>query len=139
MTLLSGPEDYVVVDTDLWSYLFKNDNRAEPYLPFLDRKRLDISFMTLAELYQWANIANWGIKRQQEMEFAIKKQYEIHWVNTKLCQVWAEVKCESRKLGRPIESSDAWIAATAITCKVPLVTNNRKDFEHLTRLQLLTP
>lgn len=44
----------VVVDTDVVSYLFKSDTRAQLYRPLLMGKLPLISFMTLAELDRWA-------------------------------------------------------------------------------------
>ena len=51
----------VVVDTDVVSFLFKDDSRAELYLPLLRNRDLLISFMTEAELEQWILLANWGV------------------------------------------------------------------------------
>lgn len=39
----------VVLDTDVVSFLFKNDARARKYQPHLGGKEVVISFMTLAE------------------------------------------------------------------------------------------
>jgi tRNA(fMet)-specific endonuclease VapC len=40
----------VVIDTDVVSFLFKNDTRARLYLPLLRKRELLVSFMTEAEL-----------------------------------------------------------------------------------------
>jgi tRNA(fMet)-specific endonuclease VapC len=47
----------VVLDTDVVSFLFKNDSRAQAYLPHLRDRQWVISFMTEAELEQWALLA----------------------------------------------------------------------------------
>ncbi|MGA3072952.1 MAG: hypothetical protein ABSG56_04590 [Bryobacteraceae bacterium] len=52
-----------------------------------------------------------------------------------------DLGCDShreRAQGRPISSSDAWIAATALVLPTPLVTNNPKDYCHLDNLQLIS-
>jgi hypothetical protein len=49
-----------VVDTDVVSYLFKGDSRADRYLPSLLNRELLISFMTEAELEQWTVLAGWS-------------------------------------------------------------------------------
>ena len=54
----------VVLDTDVWSFLFKGDSRAEQYRPYLEDNALCISFQTVAELYQWIETAGWGEKRR---------------------------------------------------------------------------
>ena len=44
----------MVVDTDVASFRFKRDTRAERYRPSLERRQLVVSFMTVAELEAWA-------------------------------------------------------------------------------------
>jgi len=53
----------IVVDTDVVSFLFKNDSRAQSYLPPLGNRKLLVSFRTEAELEQWILLANWGAGR----------------------------------------------------------------------------
>jgi len=55
-----------------------------------------------------------------------------------LCAKWAEVSWEARRKGRPIQTADAWIAATALYYRVPLITNNASDYEMVSQLHLLT-
>jgi len=52
--------------------------------------------------------------------------------------VWAKVSWDARKKGRPIQTADAWIAASAIHYQVPLITNNASDYTIISGLQLLT-
>ncbi len=47
------PTTRAVVDTDVVSFLFKRDSRAELYRRHLTGALLTISFMTLAELERW--------------------------------------------------------------------------------------
>ena len=49
----------------------------------------------------------------------------------------AIISDQSRRNGRPIQAADAWIAATAISLGIPLVTNNRSDFAGIGNLQML--
>jgi len=44
----------IVLDTDVVSFLFKGDSRAPMYLSHLQNRQWLISFMTEAELEQWA-------------------------------------------------------------------------------------
>jgi predicted nucleic acid-binding protein len=57
----------IVLDTDVWSFLFKADSRAEHYRPYLEDNVLCISFQTVAELYQWIETASWGEKRREKL------------------------------------------------------------------------
>ncbi len=64
--------------------------------------------------------------------------YTILPATRELCSVWAKVSWDARKKGRPIQTADAWIAASAIHYQVPLITNNASDYTMISGLQLLT-
>ncbi len=127
----------LVVDTNVVSYLFKQDTRATLYEPHLLNTLPAISFMTLAELERWALRSNWGqLKRQQLTQFL--NPYVVLVPDNALCRVWAEVIEQVRRSGNKIDSSDAWIAATALHYRVPLVTHNRKDYAFVNGLNLIS-
>lgn len=58
----------VVVDTDVASYIFKKDTRAELYEPHLTQVPKFISFMTFAELRYWKLKSNWGERKSGKFE-----------------------------------------------------------------------
>jgi hypothetical protein len=62
-----------VLDTDVFSFLFKNDSRAAGYLPHLRDRQWVISFMTEAELEQWALLAGWQPKRVEWLRVFLSK------------------------------------------------------------------
>jgi len=49
-----------VIDTDVWSYLYKGRDEAKLYEPHLFGNLLVISFQTQAELFRGAIAAGWG-------------------------------------------------------------------------------
>jgi tRNA(fMet)-specific endonuclease VapC len=127
----------VVLDTDVASFLFKGDTRAEAYRPHLRGKTLALSFMTVAELYQWALVRQWG-ERQLARLNAQLAAYVIVPYDKELCWQWATICAERQRLGHPISVQDAWIAATAVQHGCPLVTHNRNDFAHITGLVVIS-
>jgi tRNA(fMet)-specific endonuclease VapC len=127
----------LVVDTDVVSFLFKDDTRATLYQPHLSGRLLVISFMTLAELDLWALARRWGPSRRTALE-AHLASFTVFPYDRDLCRWWAEVSDEARRSGRPIQSSDAWIAATAMLYGIPLVTHNPSDFAGVTGLSIIT-
>ena len=131
-----GMHEGCVVDTDVISYLFRRDTRADLYRPYLTGRILAVSFMTIAELDRWAFQRNWGLARQERMA-AFLSQFTIILVDRALCRTRAAVSDQARRNGRPIQAADAWIAATAISLGIPLVTNNRSDFAGIGNLQML--
>jgi predicted nucleic acid-binding protein len=47
----------ILLDTDVVSFLIKGDTRATTYAPLVQGNTLAVSFMTVAELFQWAAFA----------------------------------------------------------------------------------
>ena len=127
----------VVVDTDVLSYLFKEDTRGELYLPHLDGKLTIISFMTLAETDRWALERNWGVARRAAMKTFLE-QFIISPFNRTLCIRWAEAMYNARRSGLPIQTADGWVAATALLHDVPLVTHNKKHYVGVNGLTILS-
>lgn len=116
-----------VIDTDVWSYLYKGRDEGELYQPHLFGCILVVSFQTQAELMRWAVSAGWGPRRRQHLESRLRK-YVIEHSSYALSLRWAEAMESGRRNGRPIAAADAWIAATALYLGVPLITHNRKHF-----------
>jgi tRNA(fMet)-specific endonuclease VapC len=129
--------DAVVVDTDVLSYSFKEDTKAKVYEQHLAGRVGLASFTTVAELRQWALLRNWGDSRRRKMESFIS-QFTIVHSDDQLCSTWATVRKNAVLAGRPIDVADAWVAATAILYRVPLVTHNKRHFAGVAGLTVLS-
>jgi predicted nucleic acid-binding protein len=129
-----------VVDTNVVSLFLKEPPTADAgqYEPHLLGYELVISFMTLAELRRWAFERNWGARRVRNLEAYLAGNYAIHYADSPLCQAWARLMAECRMIGVGIDHSDCWIAATARELGLPLVTHNRRHFERLSGLQVIS-
>ena len=116
-----------VIDTDVWSYLYKGRSEAKLYEPHLFGNILVISFQTEAELLRGALAANWGRTRRQHLESRLQK-YVIEPSSYRLSLLWAGAMDSAKRNGRPIGAADAWVAATALLLGVPLISHNRTHF-----------
>lgn len=126
-----------VVDTDVVSYVFKDDTRAALYRPHLANQIATISFMTLAELERWTLSSNWGARRREQLERHLRR-YLVQHSSAELCRAWAETMDASRRAGKPLSVADAWIAATALHLRLPLVTHNRDHFIGIAGLTVIS-
>ena len=127
----------VVLDTDIVSYLYKEDSRAQLYRPHLSNMPYVISFMTLAELRLWALGRNWGVDRLAELEEYLST-FLIVFADDDLCRIWADAMNSARQNGKPISASDAWVASAALFLDVPLISHNRKHFLGVDGLTLIS-
>ncbi len=58
-------------------------------------------------------------------------------VDQRVADTWADLRVALRSAGRRLEINDSWIAATAITHGLPIVTQDR-DFEDVPGLHVVT-
>jgi tRNA(fMet)-specific endonuclease VapC len=90
--------------------------------------------MTVAELYRWAVERKWGRKKTAELRGKLKN-YVILPHDDETAWKYAEIMSLP---GHSMDSGDAWIAAAALRHGLPLVTHNRKHFEHIDGLQVIS-
>ncbi len=127
----------IVVDTDIVSYIFKKDTRSELYKPHLLQVTKFISFMTLAELRRWKFQSNWSEIKNEKFE-KLLSDFGVIYADEELCNFWATITNDSFKKGRPIATADVWVAAVALIFDIPLVIHNRKHFENVENLNIIS-
>jgi len=124
-----------VVDTDVASVIFRQLPQAALYEKALVGNDLVLSFMTVAELEEWPLRNNWGWARRKQLAQYIAT-YRVVYVNRELCRIFARARAALLAAGRPVETRDIWVAATALLLRAPLATNNVRHFQHLQELRL---
>ena len=129
--------DPVILDTDVLSFFAKSDTRAALYSQSLAGKRLCVSFQTVAALRLWALIRRWGSPRRKALDSLLNQFVVIPYDSTK-AQHWADVTAHRRRLGRPIDCGDAWIAASALRHGAALLTHNARDYANILGLNLVS-
>jgi predicted nucleic acid-binding protein len=125
---------YVVVDTDVASQILRG--RVPPSLATrLTGSTLCATFVTVAELTQWAEMHMWGASRKlvltQWLASVLVLPYNEREDDTVLedvARTWGEISARARLRGRPRPQNDTWIAATCLVYGLPLATLNAKDF-----------
>ncbi len=91
----------------------------------------------MAGLWQWAEVRAWGKRRRAQLEAFLEAFVVVH-STLELCRSWGGAMTVARLRGLPILSSDAWVAATALSLSIPLVSNNAADYRGLPDLQLIS-
>jgi len=130
---------YVLVDTDVVSYGLRSDPLFQTfYGPALVGKQPLISFMTMGELEYGASLANWGERRIAALRTYLSSNFTDVVPTHAICRQWGQLMAYANSQGRVLHVGDGWIAATAVTLAILLMTNNRRDFDYLPDLQLIT-
>ena len=127
----------ILLDTDVLSFLFKQDSRGEIFKPYLEDKLGLISFMTIAELDLWANVRNWGANRRVNLSLFLEP-YAVINSDRELAHMWATIRYELMQKGLSIDTADCWIAATGRLYNIPLLTHNTSHFMHVSGLTTIS-
>jgi tRNA(fMet)-specific endonuclease VapC len=131
---------FVVVDTDVFSFLWQKKNSHHLYAQHLVGKVPVLSFTSVAEAYFGATKARWGQGKMQNLEEAIRR-YVIAPYDDQLAKLWGKLKADAQDaghaLGAAAQTNDLWIGATAIFHDAPLLTNNIKHFAGFPGLTLI--
>jgi tRNA(fMet)-specific endonuclease VapC len=134
--------DLAVVDTDVLSFFQKTDRikyaeLAGRYQKHVQGRVIVISFMSAAELQRRSSERNWGLRRREELDEFLTVNL-VRYPDLETCRIWAKIMDDGQRAGRSIDSKDAWVAASALRDGLPLISHNRKHFESIESLILLT-
>ena len=121
--MLSSPLP-IVLDTSVVSILIRRAVSAAYYQERIAGRRAVISFQTLEELWFGAYKGNWGDRRKNALR-QILNLYEIVWPNSDLVRISAQLRSERERVGRRLNTGDAWIASTALLLECPIVSHDR--------------
>jgi tRNA(fMet)-specific endonuclease VapC len=122
--------DAILLDTTVASMLHprkKGHPLRARYETHMAGKILALSFQSVAELWSWAVERNWGDRQKAGMENLLRKFLVIPY-DFELAKVWANINAQCKKQGRRLEAGDAWIVATAVHRRIPLLTH---DLDHV--------
>ena len=128
--------DAVLLDTDVFSYLMKKDTRGDAYQHHVKGKTVAVSFITVGELFHWAEKRKWSVKNRQNLEERLKAVVIVPY-DAELCRTYGRLRA-SLPPGNSIAGNDLWIAACAVRHGIPLITNNRKHFERIPGLTIIS-
>jgi predicted nucleic acid-binding protein len=109
-----------VIDTSVASILF-GGGAAEGF--YAERTRgveLIISFQTAEEMLYGAYSRSWGERRTQALRDHLL-QFPIIGGDWDLALVSARIRVDSERLGRKLNTADAWVVATAVHLAIPLI------------------
>jgi tRNA(fMet)-specific endonuclease VapC len=129
--------DRLLVDTNIAIYLAKGHRNLQPYRTVLEGNILALGFVNAAELLLTARRAH-----NPEDTLAYWRERLPHYVvlfpDLETCEIWADIAARCYAKGRPRQDNDLWTAALALRYGLPLVTHNRKHFEDIEGLTIIS-
>lgn len=126
--------DYYLVDTDIIIYWLKDKYpQIKKKIEKIEECRIFISSITVAELYFGAYNSS---KLDDNLKLISELISEINILNfdPKSGEHFGKLKSALKNKGKMLNDSDLFIAATAISNNMILVTNNEKHFQRIENL-----
>lgn len=116
----------VVIDTDIASVIQKS--RAPEWVRrHIVGARVWLTFVTVGELWKWAEVRSWGEGNRSQLGAWIAARPILPY-DAEIARTWARMSAGAQLRGRPRPQNDTWIGACCVRHGVPLVTLNTKDF-----------
>jgi predicted nucleic acid-binding protein len=131
-----SPQDRVVLDTNVVSYLLRGSPIGQYYSQLLAGHLGCVACVTPEELYFGADKRNWGARKREALE-AFIAEYVLLPVNLEIARISGRIRAERARVGCVLDRADAWIAASALWLGAPLFTHDR-DFRGIEGLRLVT-
>jgi predicted nucleic acid-binding protein len=107
------------------------DGRAASFLSHpgpRDSKQPCVTFVTVGELTQWAELRQWGRRNRDALENWLGGVIVLPY-SEDVARTWGRISAAAIRRGGARPANDTWIAACALTYGLPLATPNVKDFE----------
>jgi tRNA(fMet)-specific endonuclease VapC len=120
---------FVVIDTNIASFMFDGDTRAAVYDRHLQGNVVGLPFQVRAEMLLGAEIAAWGESRVASLNSFLASFITVPYSDD-VVAAWVTIMARSRRIGRSLEAEDGWIAACALASEATLVAHDA-DFRKL--------
>ncbi len=117
---------YVVLDTDVASLSFRGRVPSGLLAKLADVPTC-ITFVTFAEMTQWAVQRQWGPANRERLARWLTGVVVLPGSEA-VAYAWGEISAYARLRGRPRPQNDTWVAAACLVHELPLATLNVKDF-----------
>ena len=132
----------LLIDTSVIIKL-EREGPSEDFNPIFDRDQVAISVITVSELLAGVHQARPGqgdaaVYRASFVEEMLDR-FEPLPITPRIARIHADISSFLRGSGRSIGRHDEWIAATAMAHGATIVTLNRKDFEQVPAVKVVSP
>ena len=126
-----------LVETDWAVHYLRGREDIVKRLNDLQVGGLAISVISLAELYRGVYLSNNPTLAEEKLNDFLA-QVEILEIDSQTCQIYGREYSRLQKKGQLIDHFDLLIGATSLQYRLVLLTNNRRHFERLLGLKIIS-
>ncbi|MDP2918609.1 MAG: type II toxin-antitoxin system VapC family toxin [Dehalococcoidia bacterium] len=127
-----------LVDTDWIIHYLNGHRKIVSKVKSLKKDGLSISIISLAELYEGVYYSTASVDNERALSDFLS-EVSIVEINEEVCKIFGKERGRLRREGKTISDFDLLIAATCLLWGLTLLTNNRRHFETIKQLKLISP
>ncbi|MCI4624431.1 MAG: type II toxin-antitoxin system VapC family toxin [Candidatus Magnetoovum sp. WYHC-5] len=130
-----------LIDTD-WAidHLRGKNEKVRDKIKEFRSSGIAISIISVAELYcgiYYISEEDKRKKKEEQLE-AFLSVFKVLSIEKAICKIFAQTGNELKRNGKCIDNFDLMIASTALFHNLTLLTNNRKHFDRIVGLQIIS-
>lgn len=126
-----------LVDSDWVIENFHKNELICQKLIELKPQGIGLSIISVAELYEGAHFAKDLLKSTKAVEEFLT-EFPILGLSREICKLFGRERGRLRRLGKPLPDFDLLIAVTCLHHGLTLLSNNRKHFEMIDGLEIIS-
>ncbi len=127
-----------LIDTDWVISHFRHVERITRTLDEMVPDGLALSIVSLAELYEGVYYSRDPLQSEVSLREFLNPELAILPIDEATCQIFGRERGRLRRDGRSIGDLDLFIAATCLRHNLTLLSNNRKHFEQVEGLDIIS-
>lgn len=126
-----------IIDTDWAVHHLNGEKRIRMKLKQLQPEGLGLSIISLAELSEGVIYSRNPVKSKDQLNEFLSSINVIE-INNEICNIFGQERGILRQQGLMIGDFDLIIASTCLYHNITLLTNNRKHFERIEGLKIIS-
>ena len=127
-----------LIDTDWVINHLKGEKRVVRKLEELASEGMAMSVISLAEIYEGVYYSRDPAKSQQLLKEFLAPDLKVLNVDQEVCKVFGRERGKLRQQNKMISDFDLLIASTCLYYNLTLLTNNRRHFDMVEGLNILS-
>ncbi len=126
-----------LLDTDWVIDYFNNKEPTSSKIEELIDEGIGISIISLAELYEGV-LNSKNPESSENLLLGFMSEVSVMEIDEGICRIFGELRGKLRKKSLLIDDFDIIIASTAVYHEITLCTNNRKHYDRIEGLKVLS-
>ena len=127
-----------LIDTDWVINHLKGEERVVRKLEELAPEGMAMSVISLAEIYEGVYYSRDPAKSRQLLKEFLAPDLKVLNVDQEVCKIFGKERGKLRQQNKMISDFDLLIASTCLYHKLTLLTNNRRHFDMVEGLNILS-